>query len=368
MADWDFEVVVVGAGVVGLACAEALSRAGHEVLVLEREARAGEGISSRNSGVIHAGLYYPQGSNKARWCVRGAQLLYEWCGARGVAHRRCGKLVVASADEQIERLRALLEHGRGNGVRLQPCSAEQALRRAPGIRCAEAIWSPDSGIVDVPELVDSLTGALQQQRGQLLCRTTVQAVQCEQTGFTVTTEAGDRLRCRWLVNAAGLGAIELAQRIDGLAAAWVPQAWYGQGHYYRLRGRSPFDLLIYPLPPSHSLGVHLGLDLAGQARFGPDLRWIDAPDYRFDDSRRREFVAAIADWWPGVPAERLEADYVGVRPKISGPGDPPADFQLQDATHHGLEGLVNLFGIESPGLTSALAIGEAVAAVLRGRD
>lgn len=363
-AAFDFEVVVVGAGVVGLACAVALAERGHSVLVLEAEARAGEGISSRNSGVIHAGLYYPHGSLKARLCVDGARRLYDWCALRGVAHRRCGKLVVATEPAQLDRLQALLEHGRGNAVQLHWLEAAQALERVPQLRCAAAIWSPDSGIVDVPELVTSLVGALQQAGGQLLCRTEVAAVRCLPGGYILQTTAGDQLSCRWLVNAAGLGATALASAIDGLPAERVPPLYYGQGHYYRLQGASPFDTLIYPLPPGHSLGVHLGLDLAGQARFGPDLRWIDEADYAFDDSRREAFADAIAQWWPELPRERLQPDYVGVRPKISGPDQAPADFVIQDATTHGLPGLVNLFGIESPGLTSCLAIGAEVASRL----
>jgi L-2-hydroxyglutarate oxidase LhgO len=359
--NWDFEVVVVGAGVVGLACAAALAHAGKQVLVLEALDRPGEGISSRNSGVIHAGLYYPTDSLKARLCVDGARRLYQWCGERGVAHRRCGKLVVATHEDQIERLRALYLHGQGNGVRLSWLSADEALALEPELRCAAAIHSPDSGIVDATELVGSLVAALQAHAGQLLCRTQVAAVRQAAGALVLSTADGDTLRCGLLVNAAGLGATTLAAAIEGLAPDHVPQLRFGQGHYYRLRGTAPFRQLIYPLPPAHSLGVHLGLDIAGQARFGPDLRWVAEPDYRFDDSRRGAFEAAIRDWWPGLPADRLEPDFVGVRPKISGPLDPAHDFLIQDASVHGLPGLINLFGIESPGLTSCLAIGAEVA-------
>lgn len=357
---FDFETVVVGAGVVGLACAVALAEAGCQVLVLEALDRPGEGISSRNSGVIHAGLYYPSDSLKARLCVDGARRLYQWCGERGVAHRRCGKLVVATDASQLDRLQALFRHGLANGVQLHWLDAPQALALEPELRCAAAIHSPDSGIVDAPELVSSLVGALQSHGGQLLCRTAVRAVNRANGGFLVVTEAGDSVRCASLINAAGLGATALASATEGLPPAQVPQLRFGQGHYYRLRGRAPFQQLIYPLPPAHSLGVHLGLDIAGQARFGPDLRWVSAPDYRFDDSRHEAFVAAIRDWWPGLPADRLEPDFVGVRPKLSGPNDPPQDFVIQDASVHGIPGLINLFGIESPGLTSCLAIGAEV--------
>ncbi len=366
-ANWDFEVVVVGAGVVGLACAVALAQAGRQVLVLEALDRPGEGISSRNSGVIHAGLYYPPDSLKARLCVEGARRLYQWCAERGVAHRRCGKLVVATQDSQRERLQALYQHGLDNGVQLHWLEGAQALALEPELRCAAAISSPDSGIVDAPELVGSLVGALEALGGQLVCRTSVRSVQRTGNAFELHTDDNDSLRCATLVNAAGLGATALAASIEGLAPESIPQLRYGQGHYYRLRGKVPFRQLIYPLPPSHSLGVHLGLDIAGQARFGPDLRWVDRPDYAFDDSRREAFATAIADWWPGLPADRLEPDFVGIRPKISGPDEPPSDFRIEDASDHGVAGLINLYGIESPGLTSCLAIGEEVASRAGGR-
>jgi L-2-hydroxyglutarate oxidase LhgO len=306
-------------------------------------------------------LYYPADSLKARLCVDGARRLYQWCSERGVAHRRCGKLVVATTQAQRGRLQALYRHGLNNGVRLHWLEAAQAQALEPELRCAAAISSPDSGIVDAPELVGSLVGALEALGGQLLCRTEVRSVQRSGDGFQLHTAEGDSLRCATLVNAAGLGATALAATIEGMSARHIPELRFGQGHYYRLRGRVPFRQLIYPLPPGHSLGVHLGLDIAGQARFGPDLRWVDAPDYQFDDSRREAFAQAIADWWPGLPADRLEPDFVGVRPKISGPDEPPHDFLIQDPSMHGVPGLINLYGIESPGLTSCLAIGAEVA-------
>lgn len=358
----DIECVVVGAGVVGLAVAAALARSGVEVLVLEAQERAGEGISSRNSGVIHAGMYYPPGSLKARLCVRGRDLLYAYCAARNIAHRRCGKLIVAVTQGELPALRALAQRSAANGVDVRWLDAAEALALEPALRAAAALDSPATGIVDVPELVAALLGEVEQFGGRLLTRTPVDRVEREQRHYRVCAESGDSLSCQMLVNAAGLGAIALAARIEGMPGQLLARQYYGQGHYYSLRGKAPFTRLIYPLPGPASLGVHLGMDLAGRHRFGPDMRWVESVDHRFDDSRRAEFVAAIRNWWPGLPEQDLLPDFVGVRPKISGPGEAAADFLIQDESQHGLPGLVNLFGIESPGLTACLAIGEELAA------
>jgi L-2-hydroxyglutarate oxidase LhgO len=361
MARADVECVVVGGGVVGLACAVELARRGAEVLVLEAEARAGEGVSSRNSGVIHAGLYYPPGSLKARLCVRGRDLLYDYAERRGVPNRRLGKLVVATSDDELPALRALLERGVGNGVRLDWLDAAQARAREPELHCEAALDSPDSGIVDVAEFVMALSGDLQQAGGQLLCHARVARVARRDGLFELETADGDRVSCRQLVNAAGLGATELAKAIDGFPADRVPRLWFGAGHYYTARRKVPFQHLIYPLPNPGGLGVHLGFDLAGRARFGPDLRYIDRLSYDFDDAERSRFADAIRQWWPAVRDDELMPDFVGVRPKLVGPGEHNPDFLIQAAAEHGMPGLINLFGIESPGLTSALALAEEVA-------
>ncbi len=361
---FDIDTVIVGAGVVGLAVARALALSGTEVLVLEAEDRPGEGISSRNSGVIHAGMYYPTGSLKARACVRGLALMYGYCQHRRVAHRRTGKLIVATREADRPGLQAILAQAQANGVEVHWLEADQAMALEPALRCVAALDSPNTGIVDVPELITALIGDIEQQGGRLLCRTRVAAIDASTGAFDVQTVAGDSLRCRRLINAAGLGAPALAAHTRGLDARHVPRLWYGQGHYYNLRGRSPFSRLIYPLPGSASLGVHLGMDISGRCRFGPDMRWIDAPDYQFDDSQRGAFAESIRQWWPALREEDLTPDFVGVRPKLAGPGQPSADFLIQDASVHGIAGLVNLFGIESPGLTSSLALGEMVAANL----
>lgn len=361
----DIDTVVVGAGVVGLAIARALAVAGIEVLVLEAEERAGEGVSSRNSGVIHAGMYYPTGSLKAHACVRGMQLLYAYCADHGVAHRRTGKLIVASSDGDRVRLTALAAQAQVNGVEVRWLESAQASALEPALHCAAALESPNTGIVDAPELITALIGDLEQHGGQLLCRTRVQSLRSESPHLQIKTAEGDALRVRHVINAAGLGATALAAQIEGLDAKHVPRQWYGQGHYYSLRGHSPFSRLIYPLPGSASLGVHLGMDISGHCRFGPDLRWIDEPDFHFDDSQHAVFADSIRQWWPTLCDDDLSPDFVGVRPKLSGPGQPAADFLIQDASIHGVDGLINLFGIDSPGLTSSLALAEVVLAKLR---
>lgn len=363
MATVDVEVIVVGAGVVGLACAVELARRGHEVLVLEREARAGEGVSSRNSGVIHAGLYYPPGSLKARVCVRGRDLLYDFCAAHGIPHRRCGKWVVAAHPGQLDTLRHYQQRAAENGVGEVHWVEGEALRqREPALGGVVALDVPQSGVLDVAEFVMALSARLQAHGGQLLTRCEVARIDCEDGAFAVS--AGDEapIRCRRLVNAAGLGAQGLARRMRGVPEHTIPPLHFAAGYYYRIRGnRVPFERLVYPLPGQSGLGVHLGFDTAGLPRFGPDVRFLDSEDYRFDDSRREAFAAAIREWWPALRDEDLLPDFVGIRPKLVGPESATPDFVVQDAGVHGIPGLLQLYGIESPGLTSSLALAEVVA-------
>ena len=364
VTDTEIDCVIIGAGVVGLSVAVSLARRGAEVLVLEAEARAGEGVSSRNSGVIHAGLYYPPGSLKAQLCCRGRELLYAYADRRSIPHRRLGKLIVATRDEERKELQRLCERGRANGVALELLEADAAHVLEPELRCVAAIHSPDSGIVDTAELIMALCGDLQQAGGELLCHTPVGRIGRAGGLFEIQTESGDRLGCRRVVNAAGLGALALASAIDGLPADELPRLWYGVGQYYQATRRVPFSRLVYPLPNPGGLGVHLGFDLAGRARFGPDLRFLDSIDYEFDDSLRPVFANAIRQWWPALRDEDLSPDFVGVRPKLVGPGQHNPDFLIQTEADHGIPGLVNLFGIESPGLTAALALGDYVADAL----
>lgn len=362
----DIDTIIIGAGVVGLACARSLVAAGRTVWVLERESRAGEGVSSRNSGVIHAGFYYPPGSLKARLCLHGRDQLYAYCAARGIPHRRTGKWVVATREDEVPALVALAERGATNGLAGLRMLDRDAIRAGePELSAVAALDSPDSGIVDVAELVMALIGEIETGGdSRVLCEIEVTAVRRDGALFRIETATGDAITAGCVTNAAGLGAIALAQRTEGLDPQHVPRLYYGAGHYYTASRKVPFSRLIYPLPEPGGLGVHLGYDLAGRARFGPDLRYRDAVDYAFDDTQRARFAAGIQRWWPALQVEELQPDFVGIRPKLVGPGEHNPDFLIQDAGTHGIDGLVNLFGIESPGLTSALAIGDEVAARL----
>lgn len=361
--------VVIGAGVVGLACARALAQGGREVLVVEAETRIGQGVSSRSSEVIHAGLYYPPGSLKARLCRRGRDLLYAYCAERAVPHRRCGKLVVATDDRQLAALAALAQRALANGVDdLIRLNAPQARALEPALCCVAALLSPSSGIVDSHALMLALLGDLEAAGGMVALGSRVMGLQrlgqawrlqVQADGSTHEIDAGQ------VVNATGLWAPWLAARTQGLGP--MPQGRYSKGHYFSLAGRAPFSRLVYPLPQDAWLGVHLTLDLGGQARFGPDAQWLpdrDSPeglDYAVDPARADAFYADVRRYWPGLADGALQPAYAGIRPKIHGPGEPAPDFRIDGPGQHGLPGLVNLLGIESPGLTSALAIAEVVA-------
>lgn len=355
--------IVVGAGVVGLAAARALALGGHEVIVLEREKQFGMVTSSRNSGVIHAGLYYPDGSLKAQLCVEGRHRLYDFCEKRGVPHRRCGKLIIAGDEAELAALDMVMARGARAGVEdLVRLTAQQARMIEPALACAGAVHSPSSGIVDQHGLMLALLGEAEAHGAMLVCETGVDAI--VRAGSLWCVQVGDtRLAAPILVNAAGLGAQALARTIEALEPGLVPPLFHGKGCYFSYSGKVPFSHLIYPVPGPASLGTHFTLDLDGQARFGPDIHWVDAIDYTVDPALKGEFLAAARRIWPEVEEERLQPAYAGVRPKLAGPGMPAADFMLQGEADHGLPGLINLFGIDSPGLTSSLAIAERVAAM-----
>jgi L-2-hydroxyglutarate oxidase LhgO len=362
----EVDVVVIGAGVVGLACARELAQAGREVIILESENAFGTATSARNSEVIHAGLYYPTGSLRARLCVRGKALLYAFCESHGVAHRRCGKLLVACSEAELPRLAAVDAQARANGVSdLQFLTRDQARALEPALACHGALLSPSTGIVDSHGLMLALLGDAEAAGAMLALKSPFERGRVLTDGrieLQVGGEAATQLCARMLVNAAGLQACQVASAIEGLAAAHVPTPCYAQGAYFSFSGRAPFSRLVYPVPgESGHLGVHLTLDLAGQARFGPSFRWVDTIDYRVDPADGAGFEDAVRRYWPGLPRGALQPDYAGVRPKISGPGEPAADFRIDGAAVHGVPALVNLFGIESPGLTAALAIAEEVA-------
>jgi L-2-hydroxyglutarate oxidase LhgO len=359
------DCVVIGAGVVGLAVARELALRGRETLILEAAEAIGSGVSSRNSEVIHAGLYYPRGSLKATLCVQGRDRLYAFCEAFGVPYRRCGKLVVATHASQMKALGELAGRAAENGVLdLLPLSRGEAQALEPALECAGALYSPSTGIVDTHQLMLALLGDAEGHGAMCALRTPVEAIEvADGARFVVRTGGAEpaRLAANLVVNSAGLGAQALARRIAGLDPRWVPPQYFARGNYFSLSGRAPFSHLVYPMPERAGLGVHLTLDLAGQARFGPDVEWIDQPRYEVDPARADAFYGSIRAYWPGLPDGALQPAYAGVRPKISGPGEPAADFMIQGAAQHGVRGLVNLFGIESPGLTAALAIARRVA-------
>lgn len=358
------DCIVIGAGVVGLAVARALALRGLETLVLERERTIGTGTSSRNSEVIHAGIYYPEGSLKARLCVRGKELLYAYCRERGVPHRRCGKLIVATSPEQREVLERLQAAGRANGVDdLALITAAEAREAEPRLHCVAALHSGSTGIVDSHALMLALQGDFENAGGLLACGAPVLGGACGPNGITLQVggEQPMEIAAGVVINSAGLHAQALAASLAGMPAALVPPLHLAKGNYYSLSGRSPFSRLIYPVPEPGGLGVHLTIDLGGQARFGPDVEWTDRLEYQVDPARAASFYASIRRYWPELPDGALQPGYAGIRPKLSGPGEAASDFMIQGEAEHGVPGLVHLFGIESPGLTASLAIAEAVA-------
>lgn len=360
---YSIDVVVVGAGVIGLAVARTLALAGREVLVIEQEDHIAEHQSSRNSEVIHAGLYYAPGTLKAEMCLRGKALLYDYVARMGVPHRRVGKLLVATDPAQIAKLEAIRANARGCGMTdLHEIEAEEAKRWEPALRCVAALHSPSSGLVDSHAFMLALEGEAEANGASLAFSTPALRGAVEAKGIRLWT-GGDQpaeLLCRLLINAAGMFAPALAAKIEGYPAERVPRAGYAKGNYFSLTRRAPFSRLIYPVPEPGGLGVHLTLDLGGQARFGPDVEWIDAVDYAVDPKRGDRFYAAIRRYWPGLPDGALAPSYAGIRAKIS-PRDAVQDFVIETEAEHGVPGIVSLFGIESPGLTASLAIAELVA-------
>jgi L-2-hydroxyglutarate oxidase LhgO len=358
------DCVVIGAGVVGLAIARELAARGRDTLVLEAADAIGTGTSSRNSEVIHAGLYYPRGSLKATSCVHGRDLLYQFCETHHVPHRRIGKLLVATSAAQVKQLKAIAARAEESGVLdLLPLSRAEAQALETELECVEALFSPSTGIVDSHQLMLALLGDAERDGAVCVLKSPVESIDVLRgTRFVVRTggDAPTEIEAACVINSAGLGAQALARRTHGLDPRWVPPLYLARGSYFSLAGHSPFSHLIYPMPDRAGLGVHLTLDLAGEARFGPDVEWVDTLRYDVDPARVDAFYASIRAFWPALPDGALQPAYTGIRPKIAGPGEPDADFVVQGAAQHGVRGLVNLFGIESPGLTASLAIAQRV--------
>ena len=360
------ECVVVGAGVIGLAVARQLARSGREVIVLEAADNIGTETSSRNSEVIHAGIYYPAGSLMARTCVSGRPALYAYCREHGIPHRTCGKLVVATTEREVDRLRAIRAHAEGNGVEdIQFLSRGDARALEPALHCVAALLSPSTGIIDSHAFMLALRGDAERDGATFAFLTPLLGAKTTPHGLEIET-GGDSpmtLACDLLINAAGLGAPAVARRIEGMPVDRIPPAYLAKGSYFSCSVRAPFSRLIYPVPEPGGLGVHLTLDLAGQPRFGPDVEWIEIPNYDVDPGRVTQFYPAIRRYWPDLPDGALIPAYSGIRPKIVPPAVAVQDFMIEGPADHGLTGLINLFGIESPGLTSSLAIADHVAAL-----
>ncbi len=362
------DCVVVGAGVVGLAVARALALAGHEVIVLEAADGIGAETSSRNSEVIHAGIYYPAGSLMARFCVAGRKALYAYCEQKGVPFRNCGKLIVATNADEDGRLAGIRQRAAVNGVDdMRILTAAEAMAMEPHLFCTSALHSPSTGIIDSHAFMLALQGDAENAGAVVVFLSPVTGGRVVRGGIEIAVGGADptRLRCRLLVNSAGLHAPDFARRIVGMPPERVPTAYYAKGNYFTLSGRSPFSRLIYPVPVPGGLGVHLTIDLGGQARFGPDVEWIETIDYTVDPGRAEKFYAAVRRYWPELRDGAIQPGYAGIRPKIVPPGVAAQDFVVQGPQTHGVPGLINLFGIELPGLTASLALADHVLEVAR---
>jgi L-2-hydroxyglutarate oxidase LhgO len=357
------DCVVIGAGVIGLAVARALALRGREVLILEAADRFGTGISSRSSEVIHAGIYYSPGSLKARWCTTGRDLLYQYCSQVGVEHRRCGKLIVATDAEQIAELRVIQQTALSNGVELQGLTAAGARELEPQLECQAALFSPHTGIVDSHGYMLALLGEAEQHGATVAYGSRVTRLWPESPALllAVNQQTQPSLRARSVVNCAGLHAVEIARHSAKLDPRHIPRMYLARSNYFGLAGRSPFRHLVYPIPVPGGLGVHLTLDIAGRARFGPDVEWVDQIDYAVSLTRAASFYESVRRFWPALGDDQLVPAYAGIRPNLSGPGAKAADFVVQGASVHGIAGLVNLFGIDSPGLTASLPLADHVA-------
>ncbi len=365
---FDIETIVVGAGVIGLAAARALALKGQEVLILEQHDLIGSEVSSRNSEVIHAGLYYPPGSRRAKWCVSGKKQLYQFCSENGVHHARCEKLLVATSEDQLPKLEAIAASAKANGVDdLVRLSSIEAKRLEPAVACVAALLSPSTGIVDTHGFMLALQGHAESRGAQTVLNSPVNGIRALPTGgfeLTVSGEANATISCSKLVLAGGLHATHLARMLHYPSGYTAPETYFAKGQYYALEGRSPFQRHIYPLPQGAWLGLHSTVDLGGRCKFGPDIEWIPEIDYSFEPAKLDKFIGFIKTYYPDLDPSAIHPDYTGIRPKLYREGEPVPDFEVHDQDRHGYHGLVMLFGIESPGLTASLAIADHVASLI----
>ena len=362
-----FDVTIIGAGVVGLSIAKFCSEQGYSVVVLEQESRAGEGISSRNSGVLHAGIYYPENSLKTKFCISGNRLLYEYANDKRINHKRIGKYIIASHKNDIEKLHKIYNQGIKNLVEVDLLSNRKMKEIYPDLKIEEAIFSPNTGIIDVPELISALEGDIQHNGGLISFKTNFIAAEKIEQGFKIICNDGSsyEIDTRYLVNASGLYSDTISQKIDALSERHFSSIKYAKGHYFKYNGNHPFTTLVYPLANEFSSGLHVGFDLSDQIRFGPDIAWVDQIDFSFDESLKGKFIESIKQYWPQIDSTKLHPDYVGIRPKLQSFNETMKDFSIKGFNDHGVDGLINIQGVESPGVTCCLSIGKHVLNLIR---
>ena len=334
--------------------------------MIEQESRAGEGISSRNSGVIHAGMYYPKESLKTKFCIEGNKLLYEYAELKNISHKKTGKFIIASHENELANLNKIFLQGKSNGVDLRESTLEEVKKKEPELDIAGALFSPETGIIDVPEFITSLEGDIQHNHGIVSFNTNFLSAKRNGKAFSIKCfdEKEFEIKSSYLINSAGLGSENVSSRVSPLSEEFTHKIHYAKGHYFKYSGVNPFDALIYPLPSESSQGLHVGFDMSYQLRFGPDISWVDEIDYAFDESLKEKFIHSIHNYWPGMEPERLHPDYCGIRPKIQKPSEKMRDFSIQFPKDHKIEGFINLQGIESPGITSSLAIGKYISSMI----
>ena len=361
-----FDLAIIGAGVVGLSIAKYCSELGMSVLVLEQETRSGEGISSRNSGVMHAGIFYPTGSLKSKLCVEGNAMLYEYALLKNISCKKIGKYIVASEVHELDKLKQIYNQGNLNGASLTMCSKDEITGLYPDLRLAGAIHSSQSGIIDVPELITALEGDIQNNKGIISLNTKFISAEKLNDHFNISCNDGNDfdIQAKVLVNSSGLASEINSRKIYSLDSKYNYPVFFAKGHYFKYSGKHPFTSLIYPLADEYSQGIHVGFDMSGQLKFGPDINWVDDIDYSFDESVKDSFINSIHKYWPAMDPDKLQPDYVGIRPKIQNPSEKMRDFSILDSKDHGVTGLINLQGIESPGVTSCLALGKYIASAI----